>query len=430
MLRKRIQILVMLMVAAVFVAACGGSNQSNSGSSSGPVSMVWAGWSGEEEAFKPTINAMRDSWAAEQGNASVSFLGWPWANVLEQVIIRSQTNEQMDIVQLEAGWLKTLVDAGVLADLNEVVEEAWLKDNFSDAMLAAGQIDGKQYALPWTMAGMGLSYNPDIFEKAGITQIPETIAEFEAALEKIKAYDSTIIPFGMVTKDAGSMAPDIEMWLWTFGGSVFDDAGKVVINNEQGIQTLEWIKSLHDRGLIKMDISRGKEARPLFAQGKVAVYDDAILARTIAASNGVPEAELDQKIKPMKRPVLNAGDEPQNRLWGHMLGVVSYSKHQDLAADFIQHVVGEEQGVFYFEQNGMPPVTNKAIANDVIQQDEFTKLWLEYTAGSKRPTTENYSQKKELDNIVTEEVQAALLGTKTVKKALDDAATRIESQVK
>lgn len=54
--------------------------------------------------------------------------------------------------------------------------------------------NGKVYGIPSTGNAQGIVYNKAVFEAAGITELPKTPTEFLDALQKIKDYDSSIIP--------------------------------------------------------------------------------------------------------------------------------------------------------------------------------------------------------------------------------------------
>lgn len=54
--------------------------------------------------------------------------------------------------------------------------------------------DGKVYGIPSTGNAQGIVYNKAVFEAAGITELPTTPTEFLDDLQKIKDYDSSIIP--------------------------------------------------------------------------------------------------------------------------------------------------------------------------------------------------------------------------------------------
>lgn len=72
---------------------------------------------------------------------------------------------------------------------------------FQEDALATGMDDeGRVMSLPWTYENMGILYNKDCFEKAGITELPTTVAELEEACKKLEA--AGITAFAMPAKEA------------------------------------------------------------------------------------------------------------------------------------------------------------------------------------------------------------------------------------
>ena len=427
---KKIKVLVSGLLILSVIAGVGCSSKTKVGSkeTDGKTNLVWAGWTGEEEANKATIKGIIDTYNTSADNAEVSWVGWPWANTLQQLIIRTQGIQDLDVAQVDMAWLATLAKMDVLVDLNEVLGETWMKENIPEASLSSGNIDGKQLAVPWTQASIGMVYNPTILKNAGIDKVPETVDEFEAALKKIKEYDKDIIPYAAATKEAGSIAKDVNAWFWTFGGQYIDDSGKVVIDSAANEKALTWYKGLKDNGYIAMDLTRF-DARQLFAQNKVAFYDDAILARGIAKGNGVSEDKLDETIKPMARPVLSKGDKPQSTLWGHQLVIFKSTKDKDKAGEFIKYLISEDTSLKYFEASGSVPVMNSAISSDKVKNDKWSSEWLKITETGKKAETQKYENDSQLATIITEEIQNTLLGTKSPKKALEDAQSRFEQSI-
>ena len=427
---KKIKVLVSGLLILSVIAGVGCSSKTKVGSkeTDGKTNLVWAGWTGEEEANKATIKGIIDTYNTSADNAEVSWVGWPWANTLQQLIIRTQGIQDLDVAQVDMAWLATLAKMDVLVDLNEVLGETWMKENIPEASLSSGNIDGNQLAVPWTQASIGMVYKPTILKNAGIDKVPETVDEFEAALKKIKEYDKDIIPYAAATKEAGSIAKDVNAWFWTFGGQYIDDSGKVVIDSAANEKALTWYKGLKDNGYIAMDLTRF-DARQLFAQNKVAFYDDAILARGIAKGNGVSEDKLDETIKPMARPVLSKGDKPQSTLWGHQLVIFKSTKDKDKAGEFIKYLISEDTSLKYFEASGSVPVMNSAISSDKVKNDKWSSEWLKITETGKKAETQKYENDSQLATIITEEIQNTLLGTKSPKKALEDAQSRFEQSI-
>lgn len=393
-----------------------------------PQEIVFAGWAGEEANSRPIIDEMLDTWNAKQTGYTAKWVGWPWNKTFEQLIIRTEGGEALDVLQVGFSWALAMDEMDGVLELSDVFDKQWLEENFEESALSAGMIDGELKALPWTLASIGTLYNPTILEAAGVTKIPQTTAEFESALAEIKAYDPSLIAYGFCTKGT-TLTADFLPWLWTFGGAVFDEAGNVTIDSAASVQALTWLKSLVDKGYIQMDMDRF-DLRTIYARKQVAFYHDAIMAEGIAATNGVPENELASTIQPMLLPVLKAGDTPQSSLWGHLLQISRNTADKQQAADFIKHIVGEEMSLKYFAKTGMLPVIKKAMANPMVQNDEWSSKWVEITKYGKMSELNAYAQADELTKIIAEELQAALISSKTPAVAMKDAKTRIEGAIR
>ncbi|MDR2750064.1 MAG: sugar ABC transporter substrate-binding protein [Clostridiales bacterium] len=367
---------------------------------------------------------MRDTFGAATGN-TVNWIGWPWADTAQQLLIRTDGGETLDIAQVDISIYNTVEQAGVLADLNEVLGADYLKANFEEAALAIGNRNGKQTAMPWSMASLTMVYNPQILAAAGWSAPPTTIEDFEKCLADIAAYDPETIPYAVSTKDA-TAAGDFAPWLWTFGGSMFNADGSVAINSDAGVAAVEWYQKLLAANYIRMDIGRF-EARQMFAQGKVAFYDDAVVAKGTAVNNGVDPASVAEVCSAIPRPVLKAGDQPQSTMWGHMLVIFDKSKVKEQAAEFAKHLVSEEVAMNYFNNNGMPPTLKSVVSSPAVQNDAYVKGFLEATKSARLEETATLATGGEIKTIITEELQAALLGSKSAKQAVDDMAARIGS---
>ena len=388
------------------------------------VNIVWAGWSGEEEASKDIFQRMIDTYEQQSGN-TVTWVGWTWADTAQQLLIRTQGGEQLDLAQVDIGIFNTVAQAGVLADWNEILGEDYMKETFEQSALDVGNIDGQQLGMPWSMASISMVYNPEILSAAGWDEVPVTIAEFEQCLADIKASNPDVVPYAVSTKDA-TCAGDFMPWLWTFGGAIFNEDGSVAINSDAAVACVEWYQSLMEKGYIAMDTGRG-EARQLFAQGKVAFYDDAVLAKGQAVSNGVDPDEVVNVCSAMNRPVLNEGDQPQSTMWGHMLVVFKDSEYKEQAAELAQTLVSDEVAMDYFTNNGMPPVTKSAASLDEVKNDADLNGFLESTSTARLEETARMANANEVKTIITEELQYALLGQKTAEQAVSDMAARLEA---
>lgn len=76
--------------------------------------------------------------------------------------------------------------------LEDLSDQPWVKD-LDDFARKPMTVNGKIYGQPMNLEGFGLVYNKDLFKKAGITKLPQTIDELEEAAKRLKA--AGIIPF-------------------------------------------------------------------------------------------------------------------------------------------------------------------------------------------------------------------------------------------
>ncbi|WP_054958460.1 ABC transporter substrate-binding protein, partial [Paenibacillus dakarensis] len=79
-----------------------------------------------------------------------------------------------------------------LERLEDLSDQPWV-DDVLDVAKEPMTKDGKLYGQPMAIEGYGFIYNKDLFEKAGITELPTTLTELEAAAQKLQ--EAGITPF-------------------------------------------------------------------------------------------------------------------------------------------------------------------------------------------------------------------------------------------
>lgn len=373
----------------------------------------FTGWSLQEGATRDVIMGAVDAYSAASG-AEIEPVTFPYNEYLNQVLLQARGSNVSGVVQLDIAWLAPMAAMGVLKDLGPVAAEV----DYTDAALSSGQVNGVQYGLPWTTASIGLVANMALLEEAGVTEIPATIEEFEAALEALKAYDQDVIPYAAMTDTA--QLKDIIPWIWTFGGTVIDEDGNAVLNDEGTIAAVEWYASLLERGLIAADMDRF-DARQLFAEGRVGFYEDAIVAKSLAAGTA-PDSGIAENVVPVPRPVLNEGNVPQALLWGHILVVID-DENGDDAAEFARYITSDEDTVLnYFSQLALPPTTETALASDTVQNDEYVATWSDQiTATARTNPFWPYAEAAAMETAMNEQVQAVLTGAASAEDAMNQA---------
>jgi multiple sugar transport system substrate-binding protein len=401
---------------------------------------VWAqtitfgGWSGEEEAARPVIMEMIDTFNAANPGVTVEWLGYPWAQVQQNFLLLLRSGNAPQVAQLQDRWLSTFGALGALADMNDVFGQELIESRIAPGLLTVGQYEGQQLGLPWIAGSIGLVANLKVLEDAGVAELPATVDEFVAALRAIKATDPNSIPFAITTQGNATISTDFQVWLWTFGGNLFDAEGNVTAASPEAQEALSFLKGLIDDGLAALEVGRG-DARQLFARHQAAFYFDAPVAKGIARNNAAEGAGFDAFIAPMATPTLAAGDRSYQTAWGHLL-VLFQPAGQTVTADspaarFVSHLVLDPSWpTRYFEALALLPSNTEATMSASFQADPYAVSWLDIAARSARvDEAALWPNSPQMTDAIGEEVQSVYLGQKTPERALQDLQRRLEALV-
>lgn len=196
-----------------------------------------------------------------------------------------------------------LFEAGHLTDLDDM--EAM--NNFSDVAKSAWQTDdgSATFCVPMASVIHGFIYNADAFAELGI-EVPETEAEFFAALDKIKE-DGSYIPMAMGTNDQWEAAT---MGYNNIGPNYWkgEEGRRALIAGEQKLTDAAWVAPYEALAKWGDYLGDGYEAQTypdsqnLFTLGRAAIYPAG--SWEIAGFN----AQADFAMGAFKPPVRNAGD--------------------------------------------------------------------------------------------------------------------------
>ena len=142
--------------------------------------------------------AMADAYMADHPNVKIDI------TVMENEAFKAaiQTNIQSgDVPDLFQSWgggaLRDQVAAGVVRDVTS--EASGFIGELSPAATGLYQVDGKQYGVPFDAGMVGIWYNKDLFEQAGITAAPATWDELLTAVQTLK--DAGITPIAVGAGD-------------------------------------------------------------------------------------------------------------------------------------------------------------------------------------------------------------------------------------
>ena len=387
------------------------------------------GWSAEEPTSKPVVMSMLDGFTKESG-IKVNWIGYAWSDMQKNLFLKLRSKQIPDAIQMQARWLPTFARLPEIVDFNEVFGQEFLESQIDSGILELGRIGGKQYGVPWVAGSVGMVANQKVLDAAGVKQIPTTMEEFVEACKAVKKAKPSAVPYSLNSKNNKGIILDFQIWLWTFGGKLFDDQKNVVVNSAESVAALQWMVDMIDQGLSAKDIDR-PDSRRLFGQEEAAFYFDAPVAKGFARKFSGQGEAYDANVVPMATPVVEAGQPPRSVQWGHVL--IMFKKDgkmpakESAGAQLIQYLaMNEAPGIEYFNGVGLFPVAKTALDTDTVKSDTYTSQWSKFAQTALRNELAGWENTADMTNVIGEEVQAALLGQKPAAKAIEDMAARLE----
>ena len=304
------------------LAACGGSNSSNT--STGPVNLTFWSWiTGADKAVA--------LWNQTHPNIHVKFSNVGSGPVeYDKLFTGIKANNEPDVAQVEFQVMPTFETTGALVDLAPYGAGA-LKDKFVPWTWKQDTLGDSIYGIPGDTGPLALYYRADLFTKYHIP-VPTTWAEYAEDAAKLHAAAPSTFITDFPPKQPGWFT-GLE---WQAGARMFTIEGqswKVSINNPQAQQVASYWQDLINKKLIKTE--------PDFADGWFHDLQSGAVATWITAPWGAgiieqnaPKTAGDWRVAPI--PQWEAGQQVDGN-WGGSSNVVFKStQHPKEAAEFAQ----------------------------------------------------------------------------------------------
>jgi multiple sugar transport system substrate-binding protein len=409
---------------AVLLAAGATLPARNAAADTAPISFM--SFTYAEDPNRPLVQKLMDDFKANSG-VTVEPISTAWGDVPKNLMLRLRSKTLPTTAQVQERWLPSFAGLPEIVDLDEAIGRSKLEAAIDPSVLAMGQFGGRTLGLPLITGSTGMLANKEVLAKAGVA-VPQTLAEFRAALLAIRDRVPNSVPFAAATKNPNSIPLDFMILVWAHGGRVIDETGKVLVNSDQAKAALGFMTDLMKNRLIAPELDR-PDSRRLFAQGASGFYIDVPQARAFARSFSGRGEAADAFVLPVRTPVLRVGDIPRSIQWGHV--VCAFRGPATAGADapgmqWLKFLMSDAaQGSFPPALSALP-VTRSAQALPAVQNDAFFRDWI---AASGVPLSNEvgvWPNAPELSTILSEEVQGALLGQKSPDAAIVAMAERMQ----
>lgn len=185
----------------------------------GRVELKMVFWDSNQE---PGLIAMAEGFTKQNPNISVSVETTPFSEYWMKLQAAAQGNSLPDIIVMHPDQVENFAQGGILMELSDILDgEIANRNNFPDYVVEDFQVDGKYYGIPKDIGTLGLFYNKDLFDAAGMPYPDSTWTweELTMAAEKLTDKEKGIYGLNAANDGLGFY------WnlVWQNGSDVWDE---------------------------------------------------------------------------------------------------------------------------------------------------------------------------------------------------------------
>lgn len=406
---KRILAATALTLLAVSATACG----SGDGDSGGKNRIVFSYW-GSDSRQKLTEAAIA-KFEAKNPGIDVEGDFSDWDSYYEKLATKTAAGDAPDVMSIEIRGLAEYAGRGTLADLTGKVNTA----DLDQGVLKAGQVDGKQYAIP-----TGVNAFPMVVNKAALEKYGQ-----KAPDDKTWTWDDYVATSQKVTEKSGGKVWGTEYnenpaFLQIFAaqrGEQFYGDGKVALSEQTVKDWWALLKKI-------IDTKAGPAAAKMLETGTK--VDQALLATNTSVFGSWWSNQLDALTKGsgQELDLLRMPKAPGASASGMFLQPAMYytisakSEKAENARKFVDFLVNDpEAGGILLSDRGLP--TNaKVIAtikSRLTPADQKVLAFMDSIKGDLSPVVVPPKGAMEMEDILKRATDSVLFG-----KAQPDAAAK------
>ncbi|MEV0995442.1 extracellular solute-binding protein [Nonomuraea sp. NPDC050202] len=396
---------ILALAAVLTLSACG--TPAEEPEASGPAKLTV--WIMDGSVTEDLLKKFETEYEGAHQGIDLDIQIQAWDGIGERVTAALASTDAPDVIEVGNTQVAQYSASGGVTDLTAKVGDLKGAD-WLPGLAQPGNIDGKQYGIPWYAANRVVVYNKDLFASAGISKPPATRDEWLEVTKKLNKDGNQGIYL------TGQTWYALAGFIWDEGGDLAIQEGgkwKGALDTPQALAGMDFYKQLQALGKGPKDAD---EANPpqheVFAQGKVAQI---IAVPGVAARVLEVDAKLKDKMGFFPIPGKTADKPGTVFTGGSDLIIPAASQRQEEAYELVKALAGEQ---FQTElAKAMSFVPNRTSLAGVLSGDEGTAAMAEAAAnGRATPNTPNWAA-VEATAVIKQYMTAVLTGADPAAEA-------------
>lgn len=397
------------------------------------ITLTWYQWF-DAETQEKELTPIIEAFEAENPNIKIELSAISNENYWDRLALDIASGVEGDIVTLDTGaGINTYYNQrknGAFIPLDDYIKDCVLDDgtNLETDIYQIDSIkrDGNIVAIPYLMFTAPMTaYNKAALEDAGID--PSELSTWNGYYKAANKLTQDIDGDGKIDIYGWGHPSYIETvsrwwhmhWLWTAGGGIFPNeeapytSDRLIFNSKENIEAVTFLKNMYDTTAPQGN-KTVSDLHAMFENGSIATVQVAIW--TLANFQAMMSAEQYEDGFGLV-PFPSDGDkEPILVTWGNPLAISSNCEYPDEAFKFISFLLDKESQIKAMRRAA--PV-NKLVYEEYEKEYPKQATFIKDTQEFTMRNVPDIPQWNEFDHIIQISISDALLGSKTVKEALD-----------
>lgn len=418
---KKFLALALVGLLSSWLISCGsGDNASSNNSTSGSAEVEF--WTMQlSPKFDDYFNTIISEFEAENPGTTVNWVDVPWADMETKILAAVSAGNAPDVVNLNPNFASQLATKGAWLTLDDKLSEEE-KAVYLPKIFEATQLNGDSFGFPWYLTARVTLYNTDIFEEAGVAEPPTTFEELATVAKQIKDETGKYAFFiSFVPEDAA----DVLQSFVQMGVPLVDDEGNAAFNTPEGKAVFQYWTDLYQQELLPREVlTQGhQQAIQLYQSGQTAILASGAEFLSSIETNA-PDIAAATKSAPQI-----SGSTGKKNVAAMDLVIPKSTDVEEAALKFATFVTNDENQLAFAKEANVLPSTVNAMADsyftDLPENASPVEVARSVSASQLDdaavliPAMEDV---KVLQKAIYDNLQASMLGDKTVDQAIEDAA--------
>lgn len=429
-MKKLVTSLLAICLCAGSMVGCGDNQNETSGNvsegtSSEKAKVVFWDMAWGQEDYLNAANKLVEKFNSEHPDIVMEYQSIPFDGYVQNFTTAIASGVGPDMSTGGGSMQHLFAAMGEILALDPIIEQ-WEEegtiDDIDSIALSLIRYEGKQIGIPWQYDPRMMWYNIDLFEQAGISDMPSNLEEFKGALQKLK--DAGIKnPFIF---DGKGNYETLSFWqsvAFEYGGGLVKD-GEIIVDSDASKQAFSYIDGLMSDGLIPQDIAgwSADDATAQFLQGNAGVIWGTGDIKVRAQQQAVEMADKVAILPRVTKKTIN----PANSIMGY-----NKTANKEATLEAIKWWSENELPLFTEGKLGKVPARKSFMEDSAVVEtgsnQEIIEKIVPDSVGNGYPNAELYPQYQTImgDLVITNALQQMLL----TDTSIDDIAAAAKDEI-